>query len=66
MRIKFTVGMSEAEEERLRLEEQRRQSSQGSTFGGDEDPEARAPGWPAASDSPDEEVDPPAIPIWAW
>lgn len=66
MRIKFSVGLSEAEEDRLRLEEQRRRSSQANALAGDEDPEDRAPGWPAAPEGPEEELDRPAIPVWAW
>jgi hypothetical protein len=66
MGIKFSVGVSEAEEDRLRLEEQRRQSGQSAANATSEDPETRAQGWPAAASESDEEGDPDAIPVWAW
>jgi hypothetical protein len=66
MRIKFSVGVSEAEEDRRRLEELRRQSGLASLASVHDDPEARPPGWPAAPDEVDDETASPAVPLWAW
>ena len=67
MSIKFSVGMSEAEEDRLRLE-QGRQSPRGMVACSERDLSARPPGWPVAPEGSDDEreLEPAALPLWAW
>lgn len=66
MSIKFSVGMSDLQEDRRALEELRRKSPAGARRGTQKKREAGAPGWPLQA-SPDEE--PAAVPgqsLWAW
>jgi hypothetical protein len=67
MAVKFSVGVSELEEDRLLLEE-RRQSPDWVGRSGDGELEARPAGWPPSSSAPEEEAEEPAelLPPWAW
>jgi hypothetical protein len=67
MSIKFSVGVSEAEEDRVLLEE-RRQSPARLSHDSDDEPTARPAGWPLSSQSSQEEEDEPIdLPsTWAW
>jgi hypothetical protein len=67
MSVKFSVGVSDVEEDRLLLEE-RRQSAEWLGRGSDEELEARPPGWPLSPPASDEEADPDPDqpPVWAW
>jgi hypothetical protein len=65
MSVKFSVGVSEIEEDRILLEE-RRQSPDWIGRGGDGDLEARPPGWPLSRPAPEEDVEEELPPVWAW
>jgi len=69
MSIKFSVGVSDLEEDRRALEELRRKSPAGSRERGDSDSkgEAGAPGWSLQASAEDEhESAPTGQSLWAW
>jgi hypothetical protein len=68
MSVKFSVGVSDVEEDRLLLEE-RRQSAEWLGRVGDDELEDRPPGWPLSPPACDEDTDAdpePDQPPWAW
>lgn len=66
MSVKFSVGISELEEDRLLLEEQR-QSPEWVGLSAEGDLEARPAGWPLWAPAPDEEAEEHELPpVWAW
>jgi hypothetical protein len=65
--IKFSVGVSDLEEDRRALEELRRKSPAGSCEPGDSKGEAGAPGWSLQASAEDEhESAPTGQSLWAW
>lgn len=65
MSVKFSVGVSKAQQDRERLE-QHRSSGEWVALGREEELQERRPGWPLAEgeQADDAEHDPP--PQWAW
>jgi hypothetical protein len=68
MGIKFSVGVSDFEEDRRALEELRRKSPAGSRERGDSKGEAGAPGWSLQASAEDDEHEsaPTGQSLWAW
>lgn len=65
MGIKFSIGISDGQEDRRLLEELRRKSPAGQRGRGDKKREAKAPGWPLQASTEDE----PSVAgqsLWAW
>jgi hypothetical protein len=65
MGIKFSVGMSDLDEDRRALEELRRKSPPGRARGENEG-EAGAPGWSLQASADDDEPAVTGQSLWAW
>jgi len=64
MSVKFSVGVSDEQEDRLLLEELRRQRPSQTLASAEEELETRRPGWPLRAVSEDEPEQ--SQPFWAW
>jgi len=65
MSVKFSVGVSKAQQDRARLE-QHRSSGEWVALGRQGDAEERSPGWPLRGDEATDDADQEAPPQWAW
>jgi hypothetical protein len=65
MSVKFSVGVSKAQQDRARLE-QHRSSGEWVALGRPANAEERSPGWPLRGDEAADDETPETPPQWAW